>query len=159
LDSTAAILITTPSAQQVLVDGGPSPTAPASALGHQMPFWDLSIDLAVLTRPGAGHITGLPEVLDRYEVAGRKRNEAKGIDPAFSRAVALSKLPVSDCRTLTPAVAGVKMSGQNPLIPAQAGIHPYCDPRPPALPGARPLRSTCYRDHRSCTGVSWRYDP
>jgi competence protein ComEC len=65
-----AILITTPDGQQVLVDGGPSPTALTSALGQQMPFWDRSIDLLVMTHPDSDHITGLVEVLERYHVEG-----------------------------------------------------------------------------------------
>ena len=63
-----AILITTPSGQQILVDGGPSPSALLSGLGKRMPFWDRSIDLVVLTHPDADHITGLVEALSRYEV-------------------------------------------------------------------------------------------
>jgi competence protein ComEC len=54
--------------QQVLVDGGPSPQAIALALSEEMPFWDRTIDLVVLTHPHADHITGLVEVLNRYEV-------------------------------------------------------------------------------------------
>ncbi len=65
-----AILITTPSGQQVLVDGGPSPSDLTSALGKEMPFWDRSIDLLIMTHPDADHISGLVEVLDRYEVGG-----------------------------------------------------------------------------------------
>ena len=63
-----AILITAPNGQQVLVDGGPSPTVLTSALGREMPFWDHSLDLLVMTHPDADHITGLVEVLDRYRV-------------------------------------------------------------------------------------------
>jgi len=33
-----------------------------------MPFWDRSIDLVVLTHPHSDHLTGLVEVLRRYEV-------------------------------------------------------------------------------------------
>jgi competence protein ComEC len=65
-----AILITAPDGQQILVDGGPSPTALASALGREMPFWDRSIDLLIMTHPDADHITGLVDVLDRYHVGG-----------------------------------------------------------------------------------------
>ncbi len=54
--------------QQVLVDGGPSPQAIGLALGEEMPFWDRTIDLVVLTHPHADHITGLVEVLNRYKV-------------------------------------------------------------------------------------------
>ena len=54
--------------QQVLVDGGPSPQTIALRLGEKMPFWDRTIDLVVLTHPDTDHITGLIEVLNRYQV-------------------------------------------------------------------------------------------
>jgi competence protein ComEC len=63
-----AILIQTPSHRQVLVDGGPSPQAIALALGRELPFWDRSLDLVVLTHPEADHLAGLVEVLGRYRV-------------------------------------------------------------------------------------------
>jgi len=53
---------------QVLVDGGPSPQAIALELGKKMPFWDRTIELVVLTHPSADHVTGLVEVLNRYQV-------------------------------------------------------------------------------------------
>jgi competence protein ComEC len=65
-----AVLITTPQGQQVLVDGGPSPQALTSALGREMPFWDRTLDLVIMTHPDLDHITGLAEVLDRYNVGG-----------------------------------------------------------------------------------------
>ena len=65
-----ATLITTPRGQQILVDGGPSPTALTSGLGQEMPFWDRSIDLVVMTHADADHVTGLVEVLRRYHVGG-----------------------------------------------------------------------------------------
>ncbi|MDP3879715.1 MAG: MBL fold metallo-hydrolase, partial [Dehalococcoidales bacterium] len=54
--------------QQVLVDGGPDPRAISLALGTEMPFWDRTIDLVVLTHPHADHLTGLVAVLKRYQV-------------------------------------------------------------------------------------------
>jgi len=65
-----AILITTPAGQQILVDGGPDPRALTSALGRQMPFWDRSIDLLVMTHPDEDHIGGLAEALTRFRVKG-----------------------------------------------------------------------------------------
>jgi competence protein ComEC len=53
---------------QVLIDGGPSPREIAQNLSDRMPFWDRSIDLAILTHPHADHIAGLLEVLRRYDV-------------------------------------------------------------------------------------------
>jgi competence protein ComEC len=63
-----AILILAPDGRQILVDGGPSPTALLNELGAVLPFWDRSLDLVVLTHPDSDHITGLIPLLDRYRV-------------------------------------------------------------------------------------------
>ena len=63
-----AIFIETPRGQQILVDGGPSPTTLIGALGRKMPFWDRSIDLVILTHADEDHIAGLIPVLERYRV-------------------------------------------------------------------------------------------
>jgi competence protein ComEC len=84
-----AILITTPQGQQILVDGGPSPAALTSALGHEMPFWDRSLDLVVMTHPDADHITGLAEVLHRFRVDGWLDNGQPGDDPISLQCQAL----------------------------------------------------------------------
>ncbi len=53
---------------QVLVDGGPSPGKLNQALGQALPFWDRKIEAVILTHPHSDHLTGLLEVLKRYEV-------------------------------------------------------------------------------------------
>jgi competence protein ComEC len=63
-----AIFIETPSGRQVLVDGGPSEPVLLSQLGRQMPFWDRTLDVMVLTHPDLDHVTGLVPVLERYQV-------------------------------------------------------------------------------------------
>lgn len=63
-----AIFVRTPSGRQVLIDGGPRPSLLLSRLGRRMPFWDRSLDLVVLTHPDVDHVTGLVEVLERYDV-------------------------------------------------------------------------------------------
>ncbi len=63
-----AILIQAPDGRQILVDGGPSPTALLNGLGAVLPFWDRSLDLVVLTHPDGDHITGLIPLLERYRV-------------------------------------------------------------------------------------------
>lgn len=62
-----AIFIEAPNGNQILVDGGPD-NAVLQKLGETMPFYDKDIDLVVLTHSDADHVTGLIEVLDRYEV-------------------------------------------------------------------------------------------
>jgi competence protein ComEC len=76
-----AIFIQTPSGRQILIDGGPTPSAVLDRLGQHMPFWDRSLDLVILTHPDIDHLAGLIPVLERYQVgqilesaAGGERN-------------------------------------------------------------------------------------
>jgi len=62
-----AIFIETPQRHQILIDGGPSPKI-IEKLAREIPFWDRSIDLIILTHPEKDHITGLLEILKRYKV-------------------------------------------------------------------------------------------
>lgn len=63
-----AILIETAQNQQILIDGGRN-RAVLRELRKVMPFYDRSIDVVIATHPDADHIGGLPDVLERYEVA------------------------------------------------------------------------------------------
>ncbi|MCK4403133.1 MAG: MBL fold metallo-hydrolase [Dehalococcoidia bacterium] len=63
-----AILIQTPSHQNILIDGGPDPQKINLELSKKLPFWDRTIDLMIATQPQADHITGLVEILQRYKV-------------------------------------------------------------------------------------------
>jgi competence protein ComEC len=63
-----AILIQCPNGQQILVDGGPSPSALLSHLGWRIPFWDNSLDLVILTHLDVDHVEDLVDLLGRYEV-------------------------------------------------------------------------------------------
>lgn len=62
-----AIFIETPERFQVLIDGGPDLTV-LEKLGKEMPFYDRTIDLIILTHPEHDHYFGLFEVLKRYEI-------------------------------------------------------------------------------------------
>ncbi len=62
-----SIFIETPEDNQILIDGGPS-SAVLEKLGKEMPFWDRTIDLIILTHPEHDHIAGLIEVLKTYQV-------------------------------------------------------------------------------------------
>ena len=62
-----AIFIETQNNHQILIDGGPS-TKIVEKLAREIPFWDRTIDLVILTHPEKDHLTGILEVLKRYKV-------------------------------------------------------------------------------------------
>jgi len=68
VDQGDAIFIQCPNGQQILVDGGPSPSMLLSHLGRRMPFWDRSLDVVILTHPEVDHVGGLVDALTRYDV-------------------------------------------------------------------------------------------
>ncbi len=63
----SAVLILAPGNNQVLIDGGPS-DAVLAKLGQSLPIFDRKIELLILTHPDSDHLSGLVEVLKRYEV-------------------------------------------------------------------------------------------
>ena len=62
-----ATFIVTPKGHQILIDGGPDSIV-LEKLASEMPFWDRTIDLVILSHPHADHLKGLIDVLERYEV-------------------------------------------------------------------------------------------
>ncbi|MFA7662493.1 MAG: MBL fold metallo-hydrolase [Patescibacteria group bacterium] len=62
-----AILIETPYGQNILIDGGPDNSV-VYEVSRSLPFFERTIDLVILTHPDADHVTGLVEILRRYEV-------------------------------------------------------------------------------------------
>ncbi|MDO8639684.1 MAG: ComEC/Rec2 family competence protein [bacterium] len=62
-----AVFIETPEKQQILIDGGPDSTV-LEKLGKEMPSWDKTIDLVILTHPEKDHMQGLLDVLKRYKI-------------------------------------------------------------------------------------------
>jgi len=84
-----AIFVETPSGRQVLIDGGPSESVLLDQLGGQMPFWDRSLDVVVLTHPDLDHITGLLGVLERYRVDRIVFRAADATTAEYDRWVAL----------------------------------------------------------------------
>ena len=63
-----ATLIVTPSGRQILIDGGYFPSVMNAHIGRNLPFYDSTIDIVIATHPDADHVTGLPNIFDRYEV-------------------------------------------------------------------------------------------
>lgn len=83
-----AILITTPAGRQILVDGGPSPAALGAALAREMPFWDRSLDLLILTHPDEDHVAGLAEALARFRVGAWLDNGRASDEPLYLQCLA-----------------------------------------------------------------------
>ncbi len=63
-----AIYIEAPNGNQLLYDAGPSTGAVITQLSALMPFYDRSLDVAVLSHPDLDHIGGFVDVFDRYRV-------------------------------------------------------------------------------------------
>lgn len=62
-----AILIESPTGNQLLIDGGPG-NAVLPELGRVLPFYDRSLDGVLLSHPNLDHLSGFLEVLKRYDV-------------------------------------------------------------------------------------------
>lgn len=62
-----AAYIRTPDQQDILIDGGPDATI-LSKLGEVMPFFDRKIEMIILSHPQADHMSGLIDVIDRYDI-------------------------------------------------------------------------------------------
>lgn len=52
---------------QILIDGGPNQSV-LNCLSNHLPFWDREIEMVVATHPDADHVTGLIDVIERYNV-------------------------------------------------------------------------------------------
>jgi len=78
-----AILIETPAGHRILVDGGPSGARITQALGRALPASVRRIDLAVLTHAQDDHVSGLVEVLRRYEVGATLTGPLPGETAAY----------------------------------------------------------------------------
>lgn len=62
-----SILIRSPSGENIIVDGGPAQNV-LSELNEVLPFFDNTIDHAILTHPDRDHIEGLIYILKKYPV-------------------------------------------------------------------------------------------
>lgn len=62
-----SIFIETPQKHQILIDGGPDSSV-LEKLGQNMPFYDRTLDLIILTHPEQDHFVGLFDVLKNYQI-------------------------------------------------------------------------------------------
>lgn len=77
-----AIFIEAPNGNQILIDGGPDNKV-LSELAKTMPFYDRDIDAVIATHTHADHITGLVEVLKRYNVANVIESGERNVSPIY----------------------------------------------------------------------------
>ncbi|MDA2935633.1 MBL fold metallo-hydrolase [Patescibacteria group bacterium AH-259-L05] len=77
-----AILVQTPEGKNILIDGGPDKSI-IYKLDSYIPITDRTIDIMIATHADLDHITGLAEVLYRYEVKSVLDNGLKGYTPAY----------------------------------------------------------------------------
>ena len=53
---------------QAVIDGGPAGGGVINCLSENIAPWDREIELLILTHPDADHVTGLIDILERYDV-------------------------------------------------------------------------------------------
>lgn len=83
---------------QVIVDGGPDNSV-IERLAEVMPLEDKKIEVIILTHPHADHVTGLVEVLKRYnveKVVYSGVNYQSNIFAEFKEEVEIKKIPVEN---------------------------------------------------------------
>ena len=63
-----AIFVRTSNGQTALIDGGLDPASLSQALDNRFPSWQRTLDVVLLTSPRAEHITGLLDIIQRFQV-------------------------------------------------------------------------------------------
>ncbi len=63
-----AILVRTPDAKTILIDGGPDATSLSQELDSRLPSWQRTLDAVILTSPHAEHLNGLQDIVMRYQI-------------------------------------------------------------------------------------------
>jgi competence protein ComEC len=99
-----AILVTAPSGETLLVDGGPDPDLLLRRLGERLPWWQRRIDVMILTHPHEDHVAGLVAALERYRVGVILDAGRDFPNPTYHRFVELARAEPGG--RLVPARAG-----------------------------------------------------
>ncbi|MEI6627325.1 MAG: MBL fold metallo-hydrolase [bacterium] len=92
-----AVYMRTPDNLDVLVDGGPDDMI-SKKISQYLPFGDQKIDLLILTHPHADHVTGLVELINKYQIERIMMTGVLHMAPdylAFLAAVNKQKIPVT----------------------------------------------------------------
>jgi competence protein ComEC len=67
--SADALLVQTPDGRRLLIDGGPSTTRLAEALGRRLPLLDRHLDAWIVAAPSQENLAALPDLVERYPPA------------------------------------------------------------------------------------------
>ncbi len=97
-----AIHIATPDGYEMLIDGGPSAKV-LQELSNRRSFFDREIDVVVATHPDTDHVSGLVDVLQRYQVNLLLETAAEHDAPA---AIAYSSAALIEGAHIVSAQAG-----------------------------------------------------
>ncbi|OGG02505.1 hypothetical protein A2Z33_01765 [Candidatus Gottesmanbacteria bacterium RBG_16_52_11] len=92
-----AAYIRFPDGRDMLIDAGPGASV-LQCLGREMPFWDRTIDLVLLSHPEHDHIGGLPEIIARYTVGQILRSDVAASGDGYRdlmQNIAGKNIPVS----------------------------------------------------------------
>jgi len=92
-----AIFIRTPKGSDILYDGGPDKEV-LSCLTEQMPFWDRTVELMLLSHPHADHLIGLMAVLKRYNVLSFNTEELSNETAMYTALIDLLKKQQTNTR-------------------------------------------------------------
>ncbi len=113
-----AILIQTPSGQNVLVNGGESPSVLADALGRRLSPFDRHLDWLVVASPQEQQVAALPPILDQFQV--KNVLWAGNMEASYS-AEALTKWLIDNPTPVTLAYDGAALDlGKGAVLKALA---------------------------------------
>jgi len=99
-------------ATQVLIDGGPEESKVLSCLARQMPRWDNTLELVIVTHADSDHIAGLVGVLQQYRVENLLVSHSSKESAVFDRFKELvQRYAGQDMHLITPQKGQVFMLG------------------------------------------------
>lgn len=79
-----------PDGRDMVVDGGPNDKI-LGCLGKNMPFWDRTIDIVLMTHPQKDHMQGLIAIFDRYDVGYFIRSDVSNSTEGYQKLLEESK--------------------------------------------------------------------
>ncbi len=63
-----SILVHTPDAKTILIDGGLDATSLSQELDSRLPSWQRTLDAVILTSPRSEHLAGLQDIVTRFQI-------------------------------------------------------------------------------------------